>query len=113
MGSIVITYLTKVYQRRAEKKRQPKNRIETIFDGYDALIAQLREDQNNQAQLISNLQKLVESQAQQLQTQAQQLDQSQGMIAKLKAQLDESAIQISRLQAQLQGLRSVSESTAQ
>jgi len=57
LGSIVITYLTKVYQRRTEKRRQPKDRIETIFDGYDALIAQIRSDLSRKDELIENLRK--------------------------------------------------------
>jgi hypothetical protein len=102
VGSIVITYLTKVYQRRAEKKRQPKDRIETIFDGYDALILQLRGDLDRKGILIDNLQKLVNSQA-------KEIERSQGLIAELSEQVKDSAIQISRLQTQLEGLRSVSE----
>ena len=105
-GSVVITYLTKVYQRRAEKKRQPKDRIETIFDGYDALILQLRGDLDRKGILIDNLQKLVNSQS-------KEIERSQGLIAQLSDQVKDSATQISRLQAQLEGLRTVSETTAQ
>jgi hypothetical protein len=106
LGSIVITYLTKVYQRRVEKKKQPKDRIETIFDGYDALILQLRGDLDRKGVLIDNLQTLVTSQGKEIQR-------SQGLIADLQEQLKESAVQISRLQNQLEALRTMSAQTPQ
>jgi len=106
LGSIVITYLTKVYQRRTEKHRQPKDRIETIFDGYDALIAQIRSDLSRKDELIENLQKVVDSQG-------KEILRSQGLIGDLQEQLKQSAVQISRLQTQLEGLRTMSEKGTQ
>jgi|SRR5215212_2687247 peptidoglycan hydrolase CwlO-like protein len=106
LGSIVITYLTKVYQRRTEKRRQPKDRIETIFDGYDALIAQIRSDLSRKDELIENLQKVVDSQG-------KEILRSQGLIGDLQEQLKQSAVQISRLQTQLEGLRTMSEKGTQ
>jgi peptidoglycan hydrolase CwlO-like protein len=99
IGSVGLTWLTLVYRRR-RSKTAPKDRIETIFDGYDALIAQLRSDIDSKTTLIGNLQKLVDSQA-------EDIARSQALIKQLQQQLTDSAANTERLQAQLANLKAV------
>lgn len=93
LGGVAMTYLTVVYRRRIVKQREPKDRIELIFDGYDALIAQMREQ-------IANLQKLTEAQA-------SEIGQLEEANRNARKQIDDSAVQISRLEAQLNNLRTM------
>jgi predicted RNase H-like nuclease (RuvC/YqgF family) len=107
VGSIITTCLTAAYRKRVEKKRQPKDRIETIFEGYDALIAQMREDLDRKGALIDNLQRVVDAQAETLKSQSGQITYSLRLIEELREELEKSAEQSKKLQTQLDALRTV------
>jgi hypothetical protein len=61
LGGIIITYLTIKYKAQILKKagRAPKDRMETIFDGYEKLIVQQQLEIDRKGGVISSLEAVV------------------------------------------------------
>lgn len=59
IGGVIVAYITyvaskKVQQKKAEK--QPKDRMEQMFDGYERLIKQMAEEDERKARIIRDQQ---------------------------------------------------------
>lgn len=69
IGGVITTYLTviaakKVQQKKAE--RQPKDRMEQMFDGYERLINAKDIEDQRKAKIISALQESIDNMEQEL-----------------------------------------------
>ena len=100
VGGIVMTYLTVVYKKRADRRRAPKDRVEAALDIYEAIMRDMRAV--NDAQF-----KQLEMTGVQLQAAATENERLRGVITDLQRQLKESADQMTRLEAQMIDLRAV------
>lgn len=90
---VVSTIIAFYLQKRVQHRRRPKDRIEVIFDGYDSIIAQLRE--------------LNDAQTVQLQSAAKENERLHGVITDLQLQMRTQNGQITQLETQLKALRDV------
>lgn len=69
IGGIVTTYLTLKLRTRVQQRnrdRQPKDRMETIFDGYESLIKQQQIDIDRKQSIIQSLEDIIERLQQEL-----------------------------------------------
>lgn len=63
LGSVITTYLTVKYKDRVIKKGKdnaPKDRMDTIFDGYENLIKQQQEDILRKQRQLEDTQSIIE-----------------------------------------------------
>lgn len=79
-GGVIIAYIVNVVAKK-NKASKPKDRMESIFDGYDKLIIQQQDDIKSKTTHINHLQELIDKQREQLQ-------ESQEMIDGLKDELE-------------------------
>jgi hypothetical protein len=84
-SGIVATYLTVKYKNQIVKP--PKDRVETIFDGYEALIRQQQDEITRKSGLIDRLE--------------DQLATMEQLVDKLRTDLNSSQMQIEGLSSQL------------
>lgn len=59
IGGIAIAYITNVVARKVQKKKaekQPKDRMEQMFDGYERLIKQMADEDERKARIIRDQQ---------------------------------------------------------
>lgn len=100
MGSIIITYLTVKYKDQITKKfkTEPRDRMDTIFDGYEKLIKQQQADIEHKTVNIGSLQDIVNKQR-------RQIEESQIMIDTLKIELEEAKGRNIALQRQLETMK--------
>lgn len=105
--AVVSTLITVQLGKRAQRKRRPKDRIEAIFDGYDALIEQIHNDLSRKDQIIKEIQAVAEAQSVQLQIAAKENQRLHDVISDLQLQLKDSDTQVRHLETQLKSLRSV------
>lgn len=97
VGSIVTTYLTVRYKDviiKRNKAAPPKDRMDTIFDGYENLIEQQQKDIERKTAVIQGLEAIVE----QLQ---KDLDQTRTLLGKAHEEVRESKHQNKLMQQQL------------
>lgn len=97
LGGIITTWLTLKYRDRIalrNREQKPKERMDTIFDGYEKLILQQQTDIERKATQIVNTQKIVE----QLQ---KELDDTRELVRQQQDELDESRELNLALQTQL------------
>lgn len=83
LGSIITTYLTVKYKDKIIKKNKdaaPKDRMDTIFDGYESLIKQQQQD---------------------IDRKQRQLDATQGIIDRLQDELNQTREIVRQQQAEL------------
>lgn len=100
LGGIIITWLTVKYKGGVARKlsNKPKDRMDTIFDGYEKLIKQQQEDIERKQNHIDHLQVLINKQR-------EQLEASQTMIDVLRDDLNESRRKNKTLEVQLKGMK--------
>lgn len=63
LGGIIIAYIVNVTAQRVQKKRvskQPKDRMESMFDGYERLILQKDKEDERKARLMDELEAELE-----------------------------------------------------
>lgn len=99
LGGIVTTWLTLKYKDKIairNREEKPKDRMDTIFDGYEKLIIQQQTDIERKAIQIASTQKIVEQLQKELddtrdlvRQQQDELEQSREMNMDLKRQLHE------------------------
>lgn len=104
---VITLIVSSLLQRRAHRRKEPKNRIEIIFNSYDALIGQLHADLDKKSELITSMQVLLDKQQRHLEVQIEENRKSQRLIAELHDQLEESGKQVLSLKNQLESLRHV------
>lgn len=85
VGGVAVTYLTVKYKNKIVKP--PKDRVETIFDGYEALIKQQQAEIVRKGVLIDRLE--------------EQLITMEELVEKLRIDLSSSQYQIEGLSTQL------------
>lgn len=93
---VITTWLTIKYKDRVVKKTQrPKDRMETIFDGYEKLILQQQAEIDRKTSVINSLEGIVDRLEQELMRTRQLLDTAQEELqetkkdsAMLKSQFD-------------------------
>lgn len=98
---IVTTYLTVRYKANQVSRSQaakPKDRMETIFDGYEKLIQEQQKDIERKAILIESLQKIVDKQR-------EEIEKSQEMIDTLRNELVSSQKRTGQLEDQLADMK--------
>lgn len=88
-GGIITTYITVRFKGRVFKP--PKDRIETIFDGYEALIKQQQTEIKRKSELVDRLE--------------EQLDKMEELVENLRADLNNSQKQIEQLSNQLGSMK--------
>lgn len=93
---VITTWLTIKYKDRVVKKtKRPKDRMETIFDGYEKLIMQQQAEIDRKTSVINSLEGIVDRLEQELMRTRQLLDTAQEELqetkkesAMLKSQFD-------------------------
>jgi flagellin-specific chaperone FliS len=88
LGGITVAIVAVAFKDRVVAKRQPKDRMETIFDGYENLIRQQQLD---------------------IQRKEEQLVRTQTIIERLQAELDTTRIIVAKQQAELDLSKSTNE----
>lgn len=100
-GGIVIAYITYVASQRVQNKRalrQPKDRMERMFDGYERLIKAKDIEDERKTRTISNLENMVE----QLENEVQQ---AKDLVQTTRSELVTSKEENSELRKSLKELR--------
>lgn len=62
IGGIVIAYITNVVAKKVQEKKaekQPKDRMEQMFDGYERLIKQMADEDERKAKIIRDQQREI------------------------------------------------------
>lgn len=62
IGGIIIAYITNVVAKKVQEKKaekQPKDRMEQMFDGYERLIKQMADEDERKATIIRDQQKEI------------------------------------------------------
>lgn len=101
LGGIVTTWLTLKYKDRIvarNREQKPKDRMDTIFDGYEKLILQQQTDIERKSAQILSTQKIVE----QLQ---KELDDTRELVRQQQDELDENRQLNLELQTQLKDMK--------
>lgn len=89
IGGIVTTWLTVKYKDRIIKKTalsKPKDRMDTIFEGYEKLILQQQTEIDRKQLVIENLEKIVGHLEQELATTKELLGATKDEVAETKRQ---------------------------
>jgi septal ring factor EnvC (AmiA/AmiB activator) len=101
LGGIVTTFMTLKIRSHVQQKaraRAPKDRMETIFDGYESLIKQQQVDIDRKQSIITSLESIVER----LQA---ELTETRGVLSQAKNELVNTQEQNKHLQGQLRKMR--------
>lgn len=101
LGGILTTWLTLKYKDKLavrNREQKPKERMDTIFDGYEKLILQQQNDIERKAAQLLSTQKIVD----QLQ---KELDDTRELVRKQQDELEESRELNLELQAQLKDMK--------
>lgn len=101
LGSVLTTYLTVKYKDRVVKKHKaeaPKDRMDTIFDGYENLIKQQQEDILRKQQQLEVTQSIIER----LQD---EIDQTREIVKLQKEELEEYKETNRKLISQLETMK--------
>lgn len=59
IGGVIIAYITNVVAKKVQKQKaakQPKDRMEQMFDGYERLIKQMADEDERKARIIRDQQ---------------------------------------------------------
>jgi Na+-translocating ferredoxin:NAD+ oxidoreductase RnfG subunit len=62
IGGVLIAYITNVVAKKVQEKKaekQPKDRMEQMFDGYERLIKQMADEDERKARIIRDQQKEI------------------------------------------------------
>lgn len=101
VGGVVTTYLTVKYKDRVVKKRQKaqsKDRMGSIFDGYERLIVQLTTDMDRKEASISRMEHVINELE-------QELAKTKTLLHETKLELHESQKQKREISDQLKEMR--------
>lgn len=101
LGGIATTYLTVKYRNQYVLNKKPvqsKDRMDTIFDGYENLIKQQQSDIDRKSKLIDHLQEIVDKQR-------EEIARSQDMIDTLRDELADSQKRTKALEYQLSTMK--------
>jgi chromosome segregation ATPase len=101
LGGIITTYITlklRTHVQQRARRNAPKDRMETIFDGYESLIKQQQVDIDRKQSIISSLEGIVER----LQA---ELNETRGVLNTAKAELLNTQEQNKHLQKQLSKMK--------
>lgn len=81
---VITTWLTIKYKDRVVKTQRPKDRMETIFDGYEKLILQQQAEIDRKTSVINSLEGIVGRLEQELMRTRQLLDTAQEELQETK-----------------------------
>lgn len=101
IGGIVTTWLTVKYKDRIIKKtapNKPKDRMDTIFDGYEKLILQQQQEIDRKQTVVGHLENIIENLERELAT-------TRDLLATTKDELAETKQQNIALKSQLARMR--------
>lgn len=99
IGGVITTYLTVKYKDRVIKRAdKPKDRMETIFDGYEKLIVSQQEEIVRKSHVINSLEKVVDRLE-------DELHQTRKLLQDARDELEESTLQNKKLTEQLRGMK--------
>ncbi|MFA5172580.1 MAG: hypothetical protein WC426_13545 [Sulfuriferula sp.] len=101
IGGIVTTWLTVKYKDRIIKTNapsKPKDRMETIFDGYEKLILQQQSEIERKGSVIESLENIIDNLERELVT-------TKELLATTKAEVAETSSQNIQLKDQLKKMR--------
>lgn len=88
VGGIITTWLTLKYQAYRKSKRQPIDRIEQIFSGYERLLKRKEEDDKRKDLIITGLENVIQELRKDAESLKDRLDESDQIIKDLRIQLD-------------------------
>ncbi len=99
VGGIVTTWLTVKYKDRVIKKTEkPKDRMETIFDGYEKLIVSQQEEIGRKSHVIKSLERVVDRLE-------DELHQTRKLLEDAREEVVQSQVQNNLLRKQLDGMK--------
>lgn len=85
IGGIFIAYITNVVAKKVQEKKaekQPKDRMEQMFDGYERLIKQMADEDARKAQIIKDQQAEIHRMKQKLTEMEDSLETAQDELMK-------------------------------
>lgn len=98
-AGILTTYLTVKYKDKVVKRTdKPKDRMETIFDGYEKLIVSQQEEILRKSHVIKSLEKVVDRLE-------DELNQTRQLLIDAREEVQESQRQNDNLKKQLMGMK--------
>jgi len=98
-AGIIATVITVKYKDRVVKKQdRPKDRMETIFDGYEKLIISQQEEISRKSHVINSLEKVVDRLE-------DELHQTRQLLEDAREELRMSTDQNNNLKTQLAGMK--------
>lgn len=97
IGGLGIAYIVNILAKK-RRARAPKDRMETIFDGYEKLIVQQQVEIDRKGSAITSLEKIVERLE-------DELAQTRGLLAQAREELAKSRKQNEELKNQLLKMR--------
>lgn len=89
VAGIITTWLTVKYRNRVVRQNapnKPKDRMDTIFDGYEKLILQQQTEIDRKQSVITNLEDIVDNLERELQTTRELLGTTKDEVAETKRQ---------------------------
>lgn len=110
VGSVVTTFLTLKYKssimgKNKKDDKEPRTRMDTIFDGYEKLIQQQQEDIIRKQQQLDKTDELIDR----LQD---ELDETRSIVQRQHAELDEQKRLNEQLKKQLEVMRKSNKTSA-
>lgn len=101
--AIIGTYLTVKYKDRViSKPEKPKDRMETIFDGYENLIKQQQTEIGRKGQIITSLEGVVRRLEQELETTREMLNVARDELKVATKQNEDLQTQLADMKANYQ-----------
>lgn len=97
-GAVAAAVITVVFSRSRSSAKKPKNRVDTIFDGYDKLMRLQQQELDRKGAQVDQADKLVN----QLQA---RLSETQGLIKTLRAELELNKKTIAELLKELEKIK--------
>lgn len=85
VGGVIVAYITYVASKKVQAKKaekQPKDRMEQMFDGYERLIKQMAEEDERKARIIRDQQLEINQMKNKLNTMEANLERAQDDLIK-------------------------------
>lgn len=108
IAGIITTWLTVKYRNRIVTKNaphKPKDRMDTIFDGYEKLILQQQQEIDRKQVVIGNLEDIVDNLERELNASRETLASTKSLLAEAKHELRVAKDQNIKLTEQLAAMR--------
>ena len=105
LGGIFIAYITNVLAKKVQEKKaekQPKDRMEQMFDGYERLIKQMADEDARKAQIIKDQQADIHRMKQKLNQMESSLETAQDELIKSHESKVELTKELDRMRKQYQ-----------